>query len=319
VKSFLLKSLYIIATGTIFYVFSERYFWSFWRTAEDTTGATITGIIFYSLAAYSVLFLIDRYQINSKEGLLIVGLLFGFLIEGMMAGMLYTPLLLLVITVALPWHAFVTLFLGWQYLPRVFGESGWKKKIVVASALAVAWFVWAIGWFVLPTAAINAYTVENFITHGLLTTAVLIALYQLTAWLGSRFVLTFKTYEAFVILGLLFLCLGLVHPATIVYSFPLSALVITGCVLLLRRQKMVANPEPTVYTFTSAKLGLLWLFIIYALTSFLMLVAVGLKVKVMTAYAFACIFTIATVWYGYKSVRYFIGVKRQQNANSSRV
>ncbi len=288
-------------------MFSERYFWSFWRTAEDTTSATITGIIFYSLAAYTVLFLIDRYQINSKEGLLIVGLLFGFLIEGMMAGMLYTPLLLLVVTVALPWHVFVTLCFGWQYLPRVFGEPGWKKKIAVASALAVAWFAWAIGWFVLPTAAINAYTVENFIVHGLLTTGGLILVYLLTAWLKLRFVLTFKTYEAFVILGLLFLCLGLVHPTTIGYSFPLSAAVITGCVLLLRRQKLVTNPDVPVYAFASAKLGLLWLFIIYALTSFLMLVAVVLQVKVMTAYLFAVVFSIMTGWYGYKSVWYLLG------------
>lgn len=309
-KTASLKCLYILATGTIFYIFSERYFWSFWRTAEDTTGATITGIIFYSLAAYAVLFLIDRYQINSKEGLLVVGLLFGFLIEGMMAGMLYTPLLLLVVTVALPWHAFVTLFLGWQYLPRVFGEPSWKKKIAVASALAVTWFVWAIGWFVLPTAAINAYTVENFIAHGLFTTTALIAAYLFTAWLRSRFTLTFKTYEGFVITALLFVCLGLVHPTTIMYSFPLSALVITGCVLLLRRQKLVANPELPVYTFTSAKRGLLWLFGIYALATFFMLVAVGLEIKVMTAYLFAAVFSIATVWYGYKSVRYFLGKGR---------
>lgn len=306
-KTASLKFLYILATGSIFYVFSERYFWSFWRTAEDTTGATITGIIFYSLAAYAVLFLIDRYQINSKEGLLVVGLLFGFLIEGMMAGMLYTPLLILVVTVAIPWHAFVTVFLGWQYLPQVFSAASWKKKLGVTIALAAAWFVWAIGWFVLPTAAINSYTVENFIIHGLLTTAGLIVAYLFTAWLRSRFTLSFKPYEGLVILVLLFLCLGLVHPATIAFSFPLSAVVITGGVLLLRRQKQVLRPELPVYTFLSAKLGLFWLFGIYALASFLMLIAVGLEVKVMTAYLFAVVFSIATLWYGYKSIRYFFG------------
>ncbi len=226
-KIFILKYLYIIATGSIFYLFSERYFWSFWRNGEDNLSGTLWGIVFYSVAAYAVLFLIDRYKVSTKEGLVVVGLLYGFIIEGMIAGMLYTPLLPMIILVALPWHALVTVLFGWHYLPKIISEAKINKKITVSLGLGMMWCLWAIGWFTLPDAIEYSYSISNFIIHGLLTTVCLVFVYLLTAWIRSFFEITFKTYEGYMILILLFTFLGLVHPGTITVSFPLSIAVIT--------------------------------------------------------------------------------------------
>lgn len=288
--------LYILCTGLLFYTYSERFFWSFWRTPDDTIKNTIIGILLYSIAAYAFLFLIEKYNIKTKEGLFTVAFLYAFIIEGMIAGMLYSPfpLMLLVATIAVPWHIFVTIFLGWHYIPRLLQEQSSFKKYVTLMTLGVFWCIWSLGWFTLPGG--NLYTAENYVLHALGTTVLaLIAYYSITK-LGKLYQPQYGAVEGWSIATLLLLLLIGLHFQTLPYSLPLSLIVVATTRYILKKQNthktdtLTIKFPSTTYSYTS-------IFILSGAAILCMLFLFNLHIRAQTAYIFAVPFSIYTcIW-----------------------
>lgn len=254
-KAILLKGANILAHGFIFFALSERFFWAFWRPGQDTTSSIVVGILSYSLLAYTFLFLVDRFKISGERTLLIAACAYSFLAESVLSGMIYSPQFLLVIAIAIPWHALVTILFGWYFLPRLLMKS-LPQIIATLIGLGTLFSYWAVGWFSLP--GHELLSLENFIVHAFATTLLLIGGYVLKGYLHSKAVFQYSSQEGWVLffIGVAIIIFPPLYPAPLVLSAPVAALAFWIFFMLFRTAQSIETIESAAPTQLSATLPL---------------------------------------------------------------
>jgi len=177
-----------LATGYVFFFYSERVFWSFLRPG-DGADDIILGWLVYALFAYITLTLIERCRVRSIWALFLAGTAFGWLTEGIYAmtffgaGGIVMPFSFVWTGVA--WHALFSVLIGWYYLQISLAERGYLHTILLSAIFGLFWGVWAVAWALEEEPLI--VTGDIFLMHSIVTTALLILAFRLSSrWrLGS--------------------------------------------------------------------------------------------------------------------------------------
>jgi hypothetical protein len=271
--NFIRRFLVVLSTGYIFFYFSERVFWSFWRTEEilqgsaepDGFGTVFGGLIIYSIAAYVTLILIERYRVRSLAALFIAAGVFGWLIEGVYAMTFFggggIPLPFSISWTALASHAIISVMIGWYYLGISLREKSYLHTIAFSLLIGLYWGVWAVAWALETPPLITEPWA--FFVEGMLFTL----MFAFSHWLlsVSRPGAFTSTKWEWGILGAIVLAwTGFVTvPATNIFFPILAAMFIISC-LLLRRNAKTETGEHALHVFEKKVplLKLLCLFLI---------------------------------------------------------
>ena len=116
------KVLFILANGYILLFFSEMMFWG--HMALKDLPMTLLA---YSMIGFVFLTAVTHFRIQEKWGLFLAGALFGWLAEGVLVQTTYEGLPLSLSLTGLSWHALLTIWLGWYWLPNAIRQgSAWQ-------------------------------------------------------------------------------------------------------------------------------------------------------------------------------------------------
>ncbi|MFB3787229.1 MAG: hypothetical protein ACE15F_12765 [bacterium] len=172
----------VLAAGYILYFFSERLFWSTFRPLDGLTGNLITWLA-YSAAAYVFLSVVWCFRVRQAHAIFIAGAIYGWLVEGVLAGTLYgtepsAPFPISLSCTALSWHALITILLGWHCARTLLGRNRRLPILALASGLGLFWGFWAsFQWKETPPVITPIWL---FGLYGGMLTALLIGSYWLT-------------------------------------------------------------------------------------------------------------------------------------------
>jgi hypothetical protein len=192
------------ATGYILYFYSERVFWSFWRTDDSILTALMTWAV-YSIVAEICLLAICAFKVRSLPALFIVGALLGWLVEGVFAGTIFgaggIPFPITLSWTGLAWHGLISVMAGWVGMQLALLNS-MRQTLMLNTALGVFWGLWSVSW---PNAGAIASTV--FLFHAVAATAgLLLAHRAYNALQASRVNPSHIEIWVLATLGLLYFC-----------------------------------------------------------------------------------------------------------------
>ena len=139
------STLFVLALGAVSWAWSEVGFWATFR-ADDSAPSWIFTWLAYSLVVGVVLRVARLFPVRGLPGLVILGALYGWLVEGVVAFTVYQQLPFSLIWTGVAWHGMLTVVVGWWLLPRILRSGGWRAW--VSSALVgLAWGAWSVGWW----------------------------------------------------------------------------------------------------------------------------------------------------------------------------
>lgn len=130
-------------------VVSESWFWAKLRPGDSVLGFAST-VVAYGLAVQVVRFVAQRWRVSAVgpgawRRILLLGALFGWLVEGVIVTTVIDDLPLTIGWTGLAWHALFTVLVGWWWIPRTLDRpargSVWRLAAVGASVGA-----WAAFW-----------------------------------------------------------------------------------------------------------------------------------------------------------------------------
>jgi hypothetical protein len=186
VRGFFGRLIIAIATGYIWFFYSERVFWSFWRRGEDTFGSFFATWAVYAIAAYICLILIQQYKARSVWAMFLVGAFFGWLVEGVFAMTLFgaegIPFPFTISWTGLAWHAIISVVLGWYVLQQALTHS-FKRTAWVSGMLGIFWGTWSIFW---SLERAEVVPVDAYVLHAFAVTVILICMQCMYGWLGMQ-------------------------------------------------------------------------------------------------------------------------------------
>lgn len=163
--NFLRTLLASLATGYVFFYFSELMFWARPRP-EDSLPNWLATWLAYSLMAVLFLAVMQFFRARRLAALFLCGAFFGWLAEGVVVQTAYESLPLSLSFTGLAWHALVTVLAGWYGLQKVL-RGGFAGAAAYAAGLGLFAGFWGVCWF--------------YEEPGTTVTPALFALYQLAA------------------------------------------------------------------------------------------------------------------------------------------
>lgn len=253
IKPHLDRVIFVLLSSAIMVVFSEKTFWYIQGYA------TFELVLFYAIPVAASIWAIDRFQVQRFSGVVLVGGLFGFLVEGILTPAIYEAGLLDPVMPAyfVGWHGLLSLVFGW-YLIRKWLIEGKQKRLFVGSILfGLFWGLWSLnyrlpesiqefeawiqaGEHFLP----GAWPVLDFAFFTLIFTAMLMAGH----WLLGRNIwqsyFSMKKWEV----GLLVIVMGFIYAFQVFPIFPLgfvklSALIALVVIPLIIQKRKFNNPS----------------------------------------------------------------------------
>ncbi len=227
---------FVLATGAVSWAWSEVGFWAHFR-ADDQPATWVLTWLMYSLAAAVALRALRRWPGADLPRLVLVGALYGWVVEGVVASTVYSAPPFTLIWTGVAWHGLLTVVLGWWALPRavvVGGRGAW----LLCGAVGIAWGLWSAGWWAAPPDAGQDAAAPDLAAYALFVVVVCAAA-------GAGYVVMHAcaprgrdlTTRAglVVVLGLLGVWGALVVVATIPWAPLLLAALVALVVLSLRR------------------------------------------------------------------------------------
>ena len=139
---------FVLATGAVSWAWSEVGFWAHFR-ADDQPATWVLTWLMYSLAAAVALRTLRRWPGADLPRLVLVGALYGWVVEGVVASTVYSAPPFTLIWTGVAWHGLLTVVLGWWALPRAVVAGG-RGAWLLCGAVGIAWGVWSAGWWSAP-------------------------------------------------------------------------------------------------------------------------------------------------------------------------
>lgn len=245
IRTWLRRALFAGATGLVSWAWSEPGFWSRFR-AGDALGGWLLAILMYAVVAHVVIAVVRRYPVTGLSAVVLVGCLYGWLVEGMVAGTVYTELPFSLVWTAVAWHALLTVAVGWVWLPGVLRGGGWQA-VAWCSVIGLGWGVWSASWWAVPPdpgESLARFSPASYLVFVCLVTALAALGYGLAALSGPRPDELRTQREGWVSAALLVLW---AIPVVFVAA-PWAPLVLVplvgGAVLAIRRSRASARPAP---------------------------------------------------------------------------
>jgi len=141
-KLIITRIIFVLLSSAIMVFFSEKTFW------HIQGYAIVELVIFYAIPVGACMWIIDLFQVQSLSGLVLIGGLFGFLVEGILTPVLYEAGLLDPVMPAyfVGWHGLLSLVFGW-YLIRKWLIEGDSKRLLLGSGLfGLFWGIWSLSY-----------------------------------------------------------------------------------------------------------------------------------------------------------------------------
>ena len=238
IKHYLTRSLFILLSSTAMVFFSEKTFWY-------VQGYTILELILYYAVPVAVcIWIVDLFQVKRLSGVVLVGALFGFLVEGVLTPVAYEAGLLDPFLPAyfVGWHGLLSLVFGWYLIRKWLVEGETKRLLVACSIFGAFWGLWSLPYR-LPesiqeyesyiqageTWLPGAWPVEDFIFYTLVFTGMLMIAHWL---LGREFwqsEFKLKPWDIATLVGIL----AFIFAFTVFPIVPLGILKLTAMIALV--------------------------------------------------------------------------------------
>ncbi len=174
--------LWSLASGYLLTFYSEFLFYGQANdpgTPTPSAAELLTLWLIYTLMAYLLAALIRRYRVRGLAALLVVGALYGWMLEGMVVATVYAELPFSISFTALAWHMPIDVLLGLYWMPRWLRTASFRRVAAVSAGLGLLWGFWATWpW----QAGVQPPAPEAFGAFSLLTVGLLILAY----WLLGR-------------------------------------------------------------------------------------------------------------------------------------
>lgn len=139
------STLLVLALGAVSWAWSEVGFWATFRAEDSAAGWIITWLA-YSVVVGAVLRVARRFPVRGLPALVILGALYGWLVEGVVASTVYEQLPFSLVWTGVAWHGLLTVVVGWWLLPHVLRRGG-ARAWAACAALGLAWGAWSVGWW----------------------------------------------------------------------------------------------------------------------------------------------------------------------------
>jgi hypothetical protein len=142
--TYLRKFACIAATGAIMMYGSEILFWSVPPVGLSALDLGVTWLA-YTLSAYGFLVALAYFKVSNWRGLFLCGAIYGWVVEGVIAGQMYLAFPVQLVWTPLAWHGLIVA-LGIFWLPRI--SLSWRlgKQIWLYCALGLGFGLWAMWW-----------------------------------------------------------------------------------------------------------------------------------------------------------------------------
>ena len=176
---FLKNTLLALATGYGLFFYSERLFWSAFKPGDRVGDLVITWLA-YSVLGYLLLSVVYAFRVGSAAAAFLAGAFYGWLTEGTLVGTLYgteasAPFPLSLLVTGVSWHALISVWVGWYFLPRALRRPTPGRALAWAAGVGLFWGVWATFlWKETPPVVVP---VKAFAAHALAAGGLLIASY----------------------------------------------------------------------------------------------------------------------------------------------
>ncbi|MFV1949867.1 MAG: hypothetical protein ACC633_08055 [Anaerolineales bacterium] len=134
------RFLFVLLSSAIMVFFSEKTFW------YVQGYAIVELVLFYAVPVAVCLWVIDLYRVQRLSGIVLVGALFGFLVEGVLTPVIYEAGLMDPVMPAyfIGWHGLLSLVLGWYLIRKYLVSGHWKKLLLVSAAIGLFWGLWSL-------------------------------------------------------------------------------------------------------------------------------------------------------------------------------
>ena len=141
------NTLLALATGYVLFFFSERLFWSAFKSGDSVAELAVTWAA-YCVVAHLFLSLVTWLRAYSADRVFLAGAVFGWLVEGTLVGTLYgtessAPFPLSLLVTAVSWHALISVWVGWHFLRRSLQAGSVSKVVGWSIGLGLFWGTWA--------------------------------------------------------------------------------------------------------------------------------------------------------------------------------
>ncbi|ASA78674.1 hypothetical protein CDI07_04820 [Thermococcus sp. 5-4] len=167
------RFLSTLSLGYILFFYSETMFWARWRQ-EDTPLGLVTTWLVYSVLAFFVLLMANRFRAGDVYSVFLVGAVFGWLVEGVVVQTVYTDFPFGIVWTPLAWHALISVLAGVYLAGKALGEWSTAKSAMFFASLGAFWGFWASYWKLEDGYAVSP---ENFAIYAFLSTLLLVVAY----------------------------------------------------------------------------------------------------------------------------------------------
>ncbi len=166
------KTLTVLSSGYIAFFFSERLFWSYFRPDDTPVELLITWLA-YSISIWLIISLMQKYPITNIWDVIIIGAIYGWIVEGVLAITLYTELPISIIFTSLSWHMPLTILLGFLFILTLSPQKKDIYTVMLFLGVGIFWGFWSIIGYVDPDFG-KVASLESFINHTVITSLLLI-------------------------------------------------------------------------------------------------------------------------------------------------
>jgi hypothetical protein len=197
----------------------------------------------YSVLAGVFLTALSRFQVRTLSALFLCAALYGWLVEGVLAGTLYDAFPLQISWTGLAWHALLSACAGWYGLGAALRNST-RRTALVAAGLGGFWGAWAITWWQ-PEEGGIVTPLPAFASHAFLQGGMLAAAFALAPRLVQPHSYTARwgTITLITVLAAWFLLVTLPHHP---FSLMIATVLFTLTVLTLHRSRTQPGASSTV-------------------------------------------------------------------------
>jgi len=142
IKPYLSRVLFVLLSSAIMVFFSEKTFW------YVQGYAIFELVLFYSIPVAASLWVINLLQVQRLSGIVLIGGLFGFLVEGILTPIIYEAGLLDPIMPAyfVGWHGLLSVVFGWYLIRKWLVEGDWKHLLLSSSLFGMFWGIWSLSY-----------------------------------------------------------------------------------------------------------------------------------------------------------------------------
>ncbi|NJE04695.1 hypothetical protein E3E36_00720 [Thermococcus sp. M36] len=144
-RAIIRRLVMMLSLGYILFFYSETMFWARWRPDDTFSGLIMTWLV-YSVLAFFVLLMVNRFGVGDVYSVFLVGAVFGWLVEGVVVQTVYADFPFGIVWTPLAWHALISVLAGVYLAGKALGEWEGKKAALFFIFLGIFWGFWASYW-----------------------------------------------------------------------------------------------------------------------------------------------------------------------------